>query len=181
VSNKATVSTLPGASVPWGRTVEKRLLKVESTLGVHQETIDKFGSQVDKTVVATYDFGMNIGPGVTGKLALDQPTNVKFISSTGLFEVTVSIAGLVSNGSIMGIGFESDAHPYDVYFDFPVDGVVGTCLPTDNRWVPVAASRSTILTTRPGVFSANLYLHVNNTGTTAQAFLKKAQLSIKAV
>lgn len=182
VANSQTVQSLPGNAVPWGRKVESRLDKVESTLNIHNAALDALGSQVDKTVYTSYEYGLNIANGTTGRLDFDQPTSVQFVSGTGLFEVTVSLAGLVSYGAVLGACFESEQYPYETYFDIPSYGVVASCAPTDDRWVPFASSRSTILSNRPGIYVFNLYLHAAaNQNATSAAYVNKAQISVKAV
>lgn len=179
---KNDVSTLPSASVPWGRGVESRLEKVENSLKIARDTLDGMGDRVDKTVFATYDYGQNIANGVNGRVELSSPCEVQFVSGSGMFEITVSMGGLVQYGAVLGVGFEGTMWPYEVYFDMPSEGVVGSCAPTENRWVPLAYSRSTIVTNRPGVYNLKLYIHAKtNLNATSVAYLQQAQLSVKAV
>lgn len=179
---KPVVESLPGSAVPWGRFMEGRVKKLENRLNIVSDTLDAMGSQVDKTVFTSYEYGMNISNGANGRLSLDQPTNVQFVSGSGLFEVTVTLAGLVSYGAVLGAGFESDEYPYETYFDIPRYGVVASCAPTDTRWVPFASSRATILSARPGVYTFNLFLHaVTTQNAQSVAFVNKAQISVKAV
>lgn len=176
------VNTLPSRSVPWGRKVEDRLKTVENTLNIAKDTLDAVSGRVDKTVFATYDFGQNIANGTNGRVDLNLPVSVQFVSGTGAFEITVSMGGLVSYGAVLGLGYEGTLWPYEVYFDMPSEGVVGTCGLTDSRWVPLAFSRSTIVTTRPGVYDLSLYIHaVTNQNVNSVAYLQQAQLSVKAV
>lgn len=179
---KPVVDSLPGNAVPWGRLMESRTTQLENTVERINSTLGGMQSSVDKTVYTSYDYGMNIANGVNGKLAFDGPTDVQFVSSTGLFEVTVTLAGLVTYGAVLGAGFEAEEFPYSTYFDIPSNGVVASCSPTDTRWVPFAGSRSTVVSTRPGVYNFNLYLHaVTNQNASSVAFVNKAQISIKAV
>lgn len=179
---KNDVSTLPGASIPWGRTVEDRLQKVENSLSIARETLDGLGSRVDKTVFATYDGGQNIANGVNGRVELTSPCEVQFVSGSGIFEITVSMGGLVQYGAVLGLGYEGTLWPYEVYFDMPSEGVVGSCDPGDSRWVPLAFSRSTIVTNRPGVYNLSLYIHAKtDLNASSVAYLQQAQLSVKAV
>lgn len=179
---KPDVSSLPGSAIPWGRKTETRLGDVELLSRRNAEDIAALRGPVDKTVVASFNTGQNIAYNVTGKVALSTPTVAQYVSSTGLFEVTVSLAGLVMAGGILGLGFEHELFPYETYFDSPKNGVVGSCDPSDTRWVPFSGSRSTIISTRPGVYALSLYLHVNTTqNATSKAFVDDAQISIKAV
>lgn len=179
---KNDVSTLPSASVPWGRTVENRLEKVENSLSIARSTLEGMGDRVDKTVFATWDYGQNIVNGTNGRVELSAPCAVQFVSGSGIFEITVSMAGLVQYGAVLGLGYEGTLWPYDVYFDMPNNGVVGSCDPGESRWVPMAFSRSTIVTTRPGVYNLALYIHAKtDLNATSVAYLKQTQLSVKAV
>jgi hypothetical protein len=179
VANK---TGLPGSAEPWGRDVEKRLHTLEHKADITSDVLDGMQSYVDKTVTASFETGQSVLNGVVGKVIPTTPVAVKYVSGTGLFEVTVTLAGLVSFGSVLGAGFESQEWPYDVYFEIPSNGPVATCALTENRWVPFAQSRSTIISSRPGVFDLSLYLYANTTqNASAQAFLNKVQLSVKAV
>jgi hypothetical protein len=138
---------------------------------------------VDKTVVANFTLGQQwlngVGP---AKVSLTLPAQVQFVSSTGLFEVTVTASGLCMAGATLGVSFESDEYPATIYFDIPDRGVVSGSANADVRYVPFSGSRSTVLSTRPGVYKFSLYAFVNTTITaSAQAFLHEAQLSVKAV
>lgn len=177
-----TNTGLPGTAVPWGRKTDTRLDRLEQRLNITNETVDGMLGPVDKTVVATYDTGQSIANGLVGKVAPSTPVDVQYVSSTGLFEVTVTLAGLNSYGSVLGAGFESAEWPYDIYFEIPRNGPVASCAPTESRWVPFAQSRSTIISARPGVFDLSLYFYVNTTqNASSQAFVNKVQLSVKAV
>ena len=173
---------LLGKATQWGRSIENRLDVVERGLNVTNSAVSGLRDVLDKTVYKDYNFSQNIVNGVNGKVALDLPTEVQFVSSTGLFEVTVSASGLVSYGSTLGVSFESNEFPYDVYFDMPKGGVVASCTPTDTRWVPFAGSRSTVVSVRPGIYKFSLYAYANCTATAqAVAFLHHSQISVKAV
>lgn len=174
---------LPGTAEPWGRDVERRLSGLEHRTGLLSGSLDNLQhSRADKTVFAEYNYGMNISNGVNGKVALDQPVSVQYVTSTGLFEVTVSLSGLVMAGATLGLSFESEEYPSDVYFDIPRYGVAGSCANADVRYAPLAASRSTVITARPGTYQFNLYAWANNTATAnSTAYIHKAQLSVKAV
>lgn len=178
----ANKTGLPGSAEPWGRSVESRLSGLEHRAGITSDVLDGLQDSVDKTVVAGAESGQNFLNGVSGKVASNSPVEVQYVSSTGLFEVTVSLAGLVSYGSIIGAGFEAEQWPYDVYFEIPSNGPVASCAVTEARWVPFAQSRSTIISTRPGVYNLSLYFYANTTqNTSSQAFVNKVQLSVKAV
>lgn len=176
-------SGLPGSAEPWGRDVEKRLGKLEHKTGLTATALDTLQhSRADKTVYAEYNYGMNLANGINGKVALDYPVEVQYVSSTGLFEVTVSLAGLVLGGSTLGLSFEGDEFPSDVYFDMPKYGVSGSCATGELRYIPLTGSRSTVISARPGVYNMSLYAWCNNTASAqALAYIQKAQLSVKAV
>lgn len=178
----ANKTGLPGSAEPWGRAVDKRLGELEHRAGITSTTLEGLQSSVDKTVFAAFDYGQNIANGVNAKLTLDWPVEVQFVSSTGMFEVTVSASGLVMAGASLGISFESDEWPSDIYFDIPARGVVASCAEGDVRYAPFAGSRSTLISTRPGIFNLSLYAFANTTiNASAQAFIHEAQLSVKAV
>jgi hypothetical protein len=174
---------LPGSAEPWGRDVEKRIGKLERRTGLMSGVLDDFQhSRADKSVFAEYNYGMNLANGASGKVALDFPVLVQYVTSTGLFEVTVSLAGLVMGGSTLGLSFESDEYPSDVYFDMPKYGVSGSCAASESRYIPLTGSRSTVISARPGIYDLSLYAWVNNTASaSAQAYIHRAQLSVKAV
>jgi len=173
---------LLGRATPWGRWLERRVDALERKLNVTSDTVNGMQESFDKTVYANYDHAMNIDNGVNGKLALSIPTECQYVSSTGLFEVTVSASGLVLGGGTLGVSFESDQFPSDLYFDIPAYGVVAGSSGNELRYVPFAGSRSTIISTRPGVYNFSLYA-IANTAQNANsiAYLHKCQLSVKAV
>lgn len=173
---------LPSSAMPWGRQTDTRLDQLEHLMDVTREDVNSHLGPLDKTVVGSFDSGQNIANGVSGRVEPNSPVALQYISSTGLFEVTLTLAGLVSYGAVLGAGFESAEMPYDIYFEIPPNGPVASCSPTDSRWVPFAQSRSTIVSTRPGVFDLALYFYANTTlNASAQAFVNKVQLSVKAV
>lgn len=173
---------LPGTAEPWGREVDKRLDVLERKSGIMADTLGGLQDSADKTVFAEFNTGQNIANGVTGKIALTTPTQVQYVSSTGLFEVTVSLTGLVSAGATLGVSFESELYPSDIYFENARYGVTASCANADTRWVPFSGSRSTVLSARPGVYTFSLYAVAYTTVTaSAQAFINQTQLSVKAV
>ena len=173
---------LPGSAEPWGRNVEKRLSKLEHKAEITDSVLDGMQGLVDKTVFADFELGQNIANGVNGTLALTIPTEVQFVSGTGLFEVTVSLGGLVMAGATLGCSFQSDEYQPDIYFGIPKWGVVASCANADVRYAPFQSSKSTVLSARPGIYKFSLYLTADTTTTaSAQAFVNKAQLSVKAV
>lgn len=180
MSNK---TGLPGSAQPWGRSVENRLGKLERTAGLTTDVLDGLQGAVDKTVVATFSLGQQFLNGVgPGKVDLTLPTEVQFVSSTGLFEVTVSASGMCMAGANLGVSFESLEYPIDIYFDVPQWGVVSGSADADVRYVPFSYSKSNIMSTRPGIYKFSLYAFVNTTITVnSQAFLQDAQISVKAV
>lgn len=178
----ANKTGLPGSAEPWGRAVDKRLGELEHRAGITSTTLEVMRGSVDKTVFADFPYGQNIANGVTGKLAIDWPTEVQFVSSTGLFEVTVSMSGLVMAGATVGVSFESDEWPADIYFNIPAYGVVASCAAADVRYAAFSGSRSTIMSTRPGIFKLSLYVTADTTiNANSQAYINDAQLSVKAV
>jgi hypothetical protein len=182
MASKNDLSTLPGPAIPWGRKVEDRLKKVEDTLNIATTTLDGLGSRVNQTVYASFEYGQNIANATTGRVELSVPCEVQYVSGTGLFEVTVTLAGLVQYGGVLGLGFEGTLWPYETYFDIPSNGVVASCAVDDSRWVPFAYSRSTVVSARPGVYNLALYLHANMTNNAQSVgYLNKAQLVVKAV
>lgn len=173
---------LPGTAVPWGRKIDHRLHEVEHKLGITSDAVDGMLGPMDKTVVSSFELGQSILNGVSGRVEPNSAVAVQYVSSTGLFEVTVSLAGLVSYGAVLGAGFEADEWPYDIYFEIPRNGPVASCAVTEARWFPFAISRSTVISSRSGVFDLSLYLYANTTqNASSQAFVNKVQLSVKAV
>lgn len=177
-----TVNSLPSSSVPWGRKVESRLDDIESTLGIHTDELGNLAGQVDKSVTAFYETPMTFANGISGKQVLTTPTSVQFVSGTGMFQVTVSMEGLSQAGANIGFGFEAPEFPFDSYFGLPKYGVSGSSAQADNRYIPLALSRSTTFTTRPGVYGFSLYALVDTTITaSSQAYLLRGQISVRAV
>jgi hypothetical protein len=180
MSNK---TGLPGSAQPWGRTVDDRLNKLERATGLQSDVLKEMQGAVDKTVTAKFTVAQQwlngVGP---AKVSLLTPTLVQFVSSTGLFEVTVAASGLCMAGATLGVSFESDEYPADIYYDIPKWGVVSGSANADVRYVPFSCSRSNVMSTRPGVYKFSLYAFVNTTLTaSSQAFLEDAQISVKAV
>jgi len=176
-------SGLPGTAQPWGRSVDKRLTSLERRAGLTDAALTS-GADADKTVLSNFTIGQNIANGVSGTLPLDWPAQVQYVSSTGLFEVTVGLSGLVMAGAVLGVSFESEEFPADIYspFNIPKYGVVATSAKADVVWAPFSSSRSTVISTRPGIYKLNLYVLANTTATaSAQAYIKECHLSVKAV
>jgi hypothetical protein len=85
-------------------------------------------------------------------------------------------------GANLGVSFESDEYPAEIYFDIPKYGVTGSCANADVRYAPFSGSRSTLFSNRPGVYKFSLYVSANTTTTAnSLAFINEAQLSVKAV
>ena len=164
--------------MPWARTVENRLGNISATM-------DRLGigsADTDTAVFAEYDGGQNILTGVNGRVIPPAPVAVQYASSTGFFEVTVSLAGMVRDGGVLGAGFESNDYPLDVQYDIPHNGVVFSAPLGQTAWLPFAQSYSTIISARPGVQRLSLYLWGNMTaGGNSAGYLKRARLSIQAV
>lgn len=169
---------LPSTMLPWARDVESRLDSLTSAL----RRLGTKPGDADKTVFSEYSLGQNIASGVTGKVALNSPVALRYVSTTGLFEVTVSLAGLVRDGATLGAGFESAELPYEVSFDLPRYGVVAQAPAGQVPWKPFSASYSTVISSRPGVQDLSLYLYaLCTTSANSAAYVKRARLSVKAV
>lgn len=167
--------------MPWAREVESRLDKAETKLGILKTSLAAV-PELDKTAFFEQSIGQNISVGTNGRVEPTTPIKVRFVSSTGLFEVTVSLAGLVRDGAIMGAGFESAEVPYEVTYDLPKYGVAFSAPQGQIAWSSFAQSYSTVISTRPGVQDLSLYLYgVCTSGTNSAAYLKRTRLSIKAV
>lgn len=178
----ANKTGLPGSAEPWGRTVEGRLGKLEHKAGITADVLDGMQGSVDKTVYADFPYGQNIANGFSGYTSIGWPTEVQFVTSTGLFEVTVSLSGLVLAGATLGVSFESDEYPASINFDIPKYGVVACGATADLGYTPFSSSKSTVLSNRPGVYNFSLYVIANTTANaSSQAYINDAQLSVKAV
>lgn len=178
----ANKTGLPSNAAPWGRTVESRLFNLERKAGITADVLGALQGSADKTVFASFTTGQNIANGVNDKVSLSWPTQVQYVSSTGIFEVTVSVDGLVMAGASLGVSFESLEYPSSIYFDIPKYGVVASCAEADVRYAPFSGSKSTIFSTRPGVYTFSLYAVANTTfNANSLAFIHECQLSVKAV
>lgn len=175
------IQGVPPTAQPWARKVEDRLGKAERKLGILDEALAGV-PELDKAVFAEFSTGQNLPVGTSGRVEPTVPLRVRFVSSTGLFEVTVSLAGLVRDGAIFGAGFESAEIPYEVNFDMPKYGVSFSAPTAQTAWATNSQSYSTVLSTRPGVQELSLYLYgVCTQGANSAAFLHRARLSVKAV
>lgn len=175
------IQGVPPTAQPWARSVDGRLGDVERQLGIVSDTLGGI-PDLDKAVFSEFSTGQNIAVGTTGRVAPSAPVQVKFASSTGLFEVTVSLAGLVRDGGIFGASFESGEVFYEVSFDLPKYGVAFSAPIGQTPWSAFSQSYSTVLSTRPGIQNLSLYLYANCTaGANSAAYLKRARLSVKAV
>jgi len=169
--------SIPTNVLPWARGVESRLDSL--ALAVGRLSGKPEGS--DKLVYAE-SLGQNISLGTNGRVAPTTPVALRFVSSTGLYEVTVSLAGLVRDGAILGAGFESVDQPYEVTYDLPSYGVVDQAPVGQTAWKPFSASYSTVMSSRPGVQDMSLYLYsVCTAGAASAAYVKRCRLSVKAV
>jgi hypothetical protein len=167
----------PGA-MPWARSVESRFADISASL----KRLGVSSPDTDKAVFSEFSTGQNLELGFSGKALPTAPVAVRYVSSTGIFEVTVSLAGLVRDGAILGAGFESLDVPYQVDFDLPLYGVVQQAPVGPTAWKPFSASYSTVLSTRPGVQDLSLYLYgVCTAGVASAAYVKRCRLSVKAV
>ncbi|WP_346927351.1 hypothetical protein [uncultured Arthrobacter sp.] len=175
------IQGVPPTAQPWARSVEDRMGKAERKLGILDTA---FGGvpDLDKTVFSEFNTGQNLAVGTNGRVEPTAPVKVRFVSSTGLFEVTVSLAGLVRDGAILGAGFESTEEPYEVSYDLPKYGVAFSAAPAQTTWAVNSQSYSTVISTRPGVQELSMYLYgVCNQGPNSAAYVKRARLSVKAV
>jgi hypothetical protein len=167
----------PGA-MPWARTVESRFADIQRSLGY----LGVKAPDVDRAVFSEDPYGQNIALGFSGRVPPNNPVAVRYVSSTGIFEVTVSLAGLVRDGAILGAGFESQDVAYEVNYDIPVYGVVDQAPLGQTAWKPFSASYSTVLNSRQGVQNLSLYLYsVCTAGANSAAYVKRCRLSVKAV
>lgn len=175
------IQGVPPTAQPWARKVDSRLDATERKLGIISESLDGV-PDLDKTVYYEFSTGQNIALGTAGRVEPTTPVAVRFVSSTGLFEVTVSMSGMVRDGAIFGASFESNEVPYEVQYDIPKYGVAFSAPIGQTAWSPFAGSYSTVLNTRPGVQNLSLYLYgVCTAGANSAAYLNRARLSVKAV
>jgi len=158
---------------------------VESRLDDLKAAVGRLGGVpegADKTAYSEFSLGQNIDVGTNGKVSPNSPVAVRFVTTTGLFEVTVSLAGLVRDGAILGAGFESADIPYQVAYDIPKYGVVAQAPVGQTAWKPFSASYSTVISTRPGVQDLSLYLYgVCTAGANSAGYVNRTRLSVKAV
>lgn len=172
---------VPSGAQPWGRGVNQRLDTAEKSLADLTTQVNGVPG-ADKTVYAEFANGQNVALGVSGRVDPSVPTSVHYISSTGLFEVTISLAGLVRDGAILGAGYDSPIAPYTIYFDIPQFGVVGKGPLGDSAWTPFASSYSTVFSVRPGPQDFALYFYsVCTAGANSAAYIKRSRISVKPV
>ena len=175
------ISGVPPKAQPWARAVDGDLKRIKRSLGILDTNLSAI-PDLDKAVFSEFSTGQNLAVGTNGRVEPTVPIKVRFVSSTGLFEVTVTLSGLVRDGAIFGAGFESLEVPYDVAFDIPRYGVAHSAPLAQTAWSPFSSSTSTVLSTRPGVQDLSLYLYgVCTQGANSAAYLKSARLSVKAV
>jgi len=168
---------VPTNVLPWARTVESRLEELKSALG----SLGGKPGTADKTVYAESGL-QNISYGTNGRVDPTTAVALRYLSTSGLFEVTVSLAGMVRDGAIMGAGFETTSIPYEVTYDIPKYGVVAQAPIGQTAWKPFSASYSTVISARPGVQDLSLYLYgVCTTSVNSAGFVSRARLSVKAV
>lgn len=176
-----SIQGVPPKAQPWARGIESQLGELSRAFSLMGAKVSSI-PDLDKTVVADMTTAMNISQGTSGRVEPGNPVAVRFVSSTGLFEVNVSLGGLVRDGGILGAGFESDAMPYEVSYDIPKNGVVSSAPIGQTAWSPFSASTSTVVSARPGVQNLNLYLYaVCTAGANSAAYVKRARLTVKAV
>lgn len=169
---------VPSNTRPWAREVESRL----DTLAAAVKRLGIAPLDTDRTAYAETPVSQNMALGTNGKVAPTVPVNVRYVSSSGLYEVTVSLAGLVRDGATLGAGFESLAVPYMVEYDIPKYGVVDQAPVGQTAWKPFSASYSTVITSRPGVQDLSLYFYaVCTAGPNSAGFVSRSRISVKAV
>lgn len=167
--------------MPWARSVDERLGAITRSLRLVGIGLDSM-PDADKTVYVEDPYSQSLLAGTNGRVEPSLARTVQFVSSTGLFEVTVSLGGLVRDGAILGAGFESLEVPYEINYDIPKYGVVSTAPVGMTAWSPFAFSRSTVISTKPGVQSLALYYYaVCTAGVNSAAFINRASLTVKAV
>ena len=172
----AILKGITPAALPWARTVESRL----DSLGA---ALSRLGGSpnADKATYSELSSGQNISNGTNGRVNPTTPVTVRYVSTTGLFEVTVSLAGLVRDGATLGAGFESADQPYEIYYDIPKYGVVAQAPEGQLTWKPFSASYSTLISSRPGVQELSLYLYSATTDSiNSDSVVRRARLSVKA-
>ncbi len=175
------IDSVPSQARPWARGVDNRLDKAELVLKNLGYSVSSM-PDADKAVFYEFSTGQNIALGTNGRVEPSAPIAVRYTSSTGMFEVTVSLAGLTRDGAILGASFESVEVPYAVYFDMPTYGVTSSAPIGETNWSPFSASYSTVLSTRPGLQELSMYFYsVCTAGANSAAFVKRARLSVKAV
>lgn len=176
-----SIQGLPPKAQPWARGVEGDLKRISRALGIVRNSVSQM-PDLDRTVFSEFSTGQTLSAGTNGKVTPTTPVNVRFSSGTGLFEVTVSLAGLVRDGAIFGASFESEEEPYEASYDLPKYGVVHSAPQGQTAWSPFAGSYSTVVSSRPGVQNLSLYLYgVCTFSVNSSAYLKRARLSVKAV
>lgn len=181
MTTDSLINGVQPAALPWARTVESRLAEAGKALGNLGYSISSI-PDADKTVYSEFNLGQNIVLSTLGRVEPTIATAVQYQSSTGLFEVTVSLAGLVRDGAILGASFESAENPYEIYFGIPKYGVVQSCVPGTTTWKPFSASYTTVFSSRPGTQQLALYFYADCTaGANSAAFVSRARISVKAV
>lgn len=172
---------LPPSAQPWGRTVDSRISRAFRILGL-QEGDSKGTPTPDKTVTKANN---SFFSGVTGLEGI-QPTNrdfqVAYTSTTGLFEVTVSLGGLVRDGARIGVGFTSGEYPPLVNNGVVRDGVQFSAPEGQVNFIPFSASYSTVVSGRIGTHYLDLFLWVDTTfATNSAVYAEQASITVKAV
>ena len=95
------------AALPWARSVEKRI-------GDLTASVSRLGAKptdADKTAYSEYSSGQNLAVGTNGRVAPTVPVALRYVSTTGLFEVTVSLAGMVRDGATLGLALRLRTTP----------------------------------------------------------------------
>lgn len=175
------IQGIPPTAQPWARGVDKRLDKLERQTGLLDTSLSSM-ADADRAVYSEFNLGQNLATGTNGRVNPTVPVSVRYVSSTGMFEVTVSLAGLVRDGGKLGASFESDEVPYEVEYDLPRYGVAMSAPIGQTQWFPFSSSYSTVFSTRPGIQNLSMYFYgVCTAGANSAGYVKRARISVKAV
>lgn len=175
------IQGVPPTAQPWARGIEADLKEAKRKLGILDKA-NAAGPGLDQAVFYETATAQNIGPAESGKVDPTNPVAVRYVTSTGLFEVTVSLSGLVRDGATLAAGFESEEFPFEVKYDLPKYATTFSAPIGQTAWSPFSQSYSTVLSTRPGVKDLSLYFYaVCTAGPNSFAFVHRALLSVRPV
>lgn len=172
---------LPPSAQPWGRRVDARIQRVFRALNLQDEDI-KGVPTPDKTVTKGHVSFASVTSGQSGILPTGRDFQVAYTSTTGLFEVTVSLGGLVREGGRIGVGFTSGEYPPLVNNGVLRDGVQFSAPEGQINYVPFSASYSTVVSGRIGTHYLDLFLWADTTfATNSAVYAEQASITVKAV